>query len=109
MEVNLWGAAVIYDKQFQIDHQCVPSGVPMPITRKGDYTIGPFPSGETPLVGRYVAVKGTGDIGVVLSATGLVGTISGFDIGKPLPVFGKCLGPKDANGYALIQVDCYRY
>ena len=109
VETDRWGGKAIYDKQFQVDTQSVPSGVAVPIARKGVFSIGPFPSGENPAPGLFVAVKGTGDIGVTAFATGLVGTISGYAITKPLPVFGQFLGCKDTEGYALVDINCYKY
>ncbi len=42
-------------------------------------------------------VKGTGDLGVGQATSGV----------PPVGAFGEFLGPKDAQGYALVSVNCY--
>ena len=97
LEVNQFSYPLIYDKQRQEEQQCVVSGQAVPIVRKGRFLIGPFPSGQTPTPGKYLAVKGTGDLGVVPNNTGTNASI----------VFGEFLGNKDNDGYALVDINCY--
>ncbi len=96
-EVNYLNYPLIYDKVRREEAQAVVSGQAVPVVRKGLFLLGPFPSGETPAPGKFVAVKGTGDLGVVANNTGSNATI----------VFGEFLGTKDTEGYALTAINCY--
>lgn len=96
-EVNQFNYPLLFDKQRREEAQAVLSGQAVPIVRKGLFLLGPFASGETPAPTKFVAVKGTGDIGVVPNNTGVNAAI----------VFGECFGYKDADGYALVSINCY--
>lgn len=105
--INQWGYELIYDQQRKIEKQCVVSGEAVPILRKGLILIGPWATGESPAVGRFVAVAGTGSWGILSSKTGAGTLVSGVVVpAAPLPIFGEFLGQKDADGYALVYIDC---
>lgn len=95
LEVNQWNYPLLYDKQRREEKQAVLSGQAVPILTRGLLSVGPWPSGETPHPsGKFLVVKGTGDFGI---ATG---------VSAPATAFGKFLGTKDTNGYAMIKFDC---
>lgn len=98
-EVNQFNYPLIYDKQRREEAQAVVSGQAVPIVAKGLFLVGPFQTGEVPAPGKYLAVRGTGEIGVSATATGVSGVA--------LPVFGEFLGYKDTDGYALARINCY--
>ncbi len=98
-EVNFLGYPLIYDQVRARELQCVTSGQAVPIVRKGLFSVGPFQSGEVPAPGKYLAVRGTGELGVSATATGVSGV--------GLPVFGEFLGNKDNDGYAYVHINCY--
>ena len=93
-EVNEYNYPLIWDKQRREERQTAVSGQAVPIVGKGVFTVGPFASGETPAPGKFLVVKGTGDLGVATSGNG-----NG--------AFGEFLGIKDAQGYALVRINCY--
>jgi len=96
-ESTQFGEATIYHPQWCAENQCVPSGNVVPVARQGLFLVGPFPAGDTqPNSSRYAAVKGTGDWGVVDVVSGVV----------PSGAFGRFLGGRDADGYALVDVNC---
>jgi len=95
-EVNQWGYPLLYDKQRKAEAQALVSGEVVPIVTKGLFHL-LVPSGETPAPGKFVMVKGTGDIGVGQATSGVA----------PAAAFGQWLGPKDADGYAFAQINCY--
>lgn len=98
-----WGEQYIYEPEKAKERQIVVSGEGVPIARKGTFLIGPWGTGDNPLPGNFIAVKGTGDYGYVQYETGVVGSVTG----ARLPVFGMFLGVKDNDGYAVVDINCY--
>lgn len=94
VEVNQFNYSLLYDKQRKLERQAVLSGEAMPIARKGTFHVGPWASTDNPAPGKFVVVS-----------TGTVGdwAISNTSTNS----FGKFLGPKDSDGYAIVSIDCY--
>lgn len=100
LENNQFNYPLLYDKQRREELQAVLSGQAVPILCKGVVTVGPFAAGETPHPsGKFLAVKGTGDLGVTTLTSGTSGV-------APANAFGRFLGSKDSDGYAMVQFDC---
>lgn len=102
-----WGEQYIYEPEKAKERQIVVSGEGVPIARKGLFLVGPLSTGANPAVGSYVGVHGTGDWGFLSSNTGTWQTINGTGIPYNLPVFGQTLGVKDADGYVVVDINCY--
>lgn len=99
-EVDSFGASLLFDPVRRNEQQAVLSGQAVPIVRKGLFLVGPFASGETPAPGKFLAVKGTGELGVVSSLTGYSGV-------QNTAIFGEFHGTKDTDGYALVSINCW--
>jgi hypothetical protein len=108
-ELNQFGYPFIWDTERKEENSCVVSGEAVPIARKGLFVVGPFGTGvsDLPSAGKFAVVKTTGDWGAVSSKTGALYSVSGLAIPYELPVFGTYIGPKDADGYAAVYVNCY--
>ena len=107
-EQNLWGESLLRDPVRQKEMLAVLSGEAVPVLRKGRVLVGPWGTGVAPQAGNFVGVYGTGDWGILTSKTGLYATgVGGTQIPYELPVFGEVLGPKDANSYIMVDVNCY--
>lgn len=94
VETNQFGYSMLYDKQRKLERQAVISGEAMPIARRGTFHVGPWGAADIPLPSKFVVVS-----------TGVVGdwAISNTNTNA----FGKFLGPKDSDGYAVVSIDCY--
>ena len=98
-ETTQFGTPAIYDPVWCAENQCSVSGWPVPILRKGMLLVGPFGTGDNqPNSVRWAAVKATGDWGVMETPSG--GAV-------PTGAFGRFLGGKDSNGYALVDINCW--
>lgn len=95
LETGPFGTPFMWDKQRRIEKQVLISGEAQPIVHKGLFLVGPFQTGETPGVGKFLVVRATGEYGVATGST------------VPATAFGRFLGPKDSDGYALAHINCY--
>lgn len=89
LKQNEWGDVYRYDETRKAERQAVVSGDATPILRRGYVLVGPWTG--NPTVGQYVIPSGAGEMAI--SAT------------KTSNSFGKFLGPKDSDHYALVYVD----
>ncbi len=108
-EANQFGYSLIWDKQRKDELQCVVSGEAVPILRKGLMMVGPFAATtpeRTPALNKFVVVKNDGDRWAFMSnLTG--GQLTGEALAAKNVSFGECVSSYDADGYALVSIDCY--
>ena len=93
LKEDAWGNRYRWDAVRKAERECVVSGEAVPIAREGYFLIGPFGTGTSISGGSYLAVSdnGNGDYKVQTSTTNAC---------------GKFLGVKDADGYALVYLNC---
>lgn len=103
-ELTVFGYPTSFDAIRRDEAEVVPSGESVPILQKGTVIIGPLSAAVTPAVNRFILVSGTGNYAsssVAFAVTGTGGTsVQG-------PTFGRWLSIKDADGYAIAQINCY--
>ncbi len=101
-ENNQFGYSLLYDKQRREEFQAVVSGQAVPIVRQGLFHIGPFPGTGTAGLGI------TAGAAVVVSTTGNLAVVPALvNTGTPSGYVGEVLGPRDADNYVLVAVNCY--
>ena len=95
-----------YDKQRAAEREAVVSGEAVPVVQKGYFLIGAFPTGTLISGGSFLAASddGNGHFKVV-SSNGTTAPTGGGTVA--VTTCGRFLGPKDADGYALVYLNCH--
>ncbi|NJO59158.1 MAG: hypothetical protein HC836_12725 [Richelia sp. RM2_1_2] len=111
LEENQFGYPLRYDPVRLQEAQAVVSGQAVPILRKGTVL---YNFGTVTGVGAVNPGPGSGLIpsttvnGGLAVVHGLNQTLSGGSVVRITNLVGECLGKKDADGYALINLDFYK-
>ncbi len=95
LKEDAWGHRYRWDATRKAEREAVVSGEAVPIVQRGYFLIGPFGTGTAISGGSFLGVSDTvaGDYKVQSSATNAC---------------GEFFGPKDADGYALVYLNCHK-